>query len=355
MNLTDSATDIRPGEGLDLARVESFLKDSIPGLTGPLSLRQFPSGFSNLTYLVKVGEREMILRRPPHGTKAKTAHDMHREFKVLSALWPVFPYCPRPLAYTEDEAVMGCHFYVMERIKGVIIRRSLPPELRLGPDGLRRLTERLVEVMAELHAVDYQAAGLADLGKPSGYVRRQVDGWSMRYRNARTPNVPDGEAVMRWLAQKMPPESQTAAIIHNDFKLDNVVLDPVDPLKIIGVLEWEMATLGDPLMDLACTLAYWVQADDPPDLQASSYMITNLPGCLTRSEVVRLYGQKTGRVMDQMDFYYCFGLFRLVVIVQQIYYRFHHGQTQDQRFAQLHRTVEALLAQAGRLIEQSAL
>jgi aminoglycoside phosphotransferase (APT) family kinase protein len=209
--------------------------------------------------------------------------------------------------------------------------------------------------MAELHAVDFRAAGLESLGKPAGYVTRQVEGWSLRFRNARTPDVPDGEAVMAWLLAKMPPESPSPAIIHNDFKLDNVVLDQEDPLSIIGVLDWEMATLGDPLMDLACTLAYWVQADDPADMQSVTSMITNQPGCLTRAQAVELYGQHTGRVMDHIDFYYCFGLFRLAVIVQQIYYRYYHGQTKDPRFAPLGQTTQALLAQAARVIQQSAL
>ncbi|MFH1033045.1 MAG: phosphotransferase family protein [Pseudomonadota bacterium] len=355
MSHRDQATEIRQGEELDPGRVEAFLRANIEGLQGPLTIKQFPSGYSNLTYFITVGTREMVLRRPPHGTKAKSAHDMHREYRVLSALHPHFPYCPRPLAFCEDQAVMGCHFYVMERIKGIIIRRRVPPELGLGLQQMRRLTERLIEVMAELHAVDYAAAGLAGLGKPAGYVRRQVEGWSLRYRNARTPDVPDGEAVMAWLLAKMPPESASPALIHNDFKLDNVVLDEAAPLRIIGVLDWEMATLGDPLMDLACTLAYWVQADDPPEMQSVASSITNQPGCLTRAQVVELYGQRTGRVMDQIDFYYTFGLFRLTVIVQQIYYRYHHGQTKDQRFAQLGATTHALLAQAGRVIAQSAL
>ena len=344
--LLDQSAAIRPGEELDAARLEEFLRRNIPGLQGPLEIGQFPSGYSNLTYFLRMGGREMVLRRPPHGTKAKTAHDMGREFRVLSALHPVFPYCPHPLVYSEDQAIMGCHFYVMERIQGVILRRSLPPELGMGPGELRRLTQRLLEVMAELHAVDFQAAGLGEFGKPQGYVRRQVEGWSKRYRAARTPDVPDGEAVMQWLAREMPPESPTPTVIHNDFKLDNVVLEPSEPLKIIGVLDWEMATLGDPLMDLACTLAYWVQADDPPELVWGASMITHLLGCLTRREAVEYYGRLTGRVMDHMDFYYCFGLFRLAVIAQQIYYRYFHGQTADSRFARLGGMVGILLAKA---------
>jgi aminoglycoside phosphotransferase (APT) family kinase protein len=348
MSVENQAAPIRPGEELDTGKVEAFLKQNIPGLEGDLRITQFPSGYSNLTYLIKVGGRELVLRRPPHGTKAKTAHDMSREYKVLSALRPVFPLCPRTLAFCDDPAVMGCGFYVMERLNGIIIRKDLPPELGFGPPEMERLTRRLVEVMAELHGVDYAAAGLAELGKPDGYVERQVVGWSKRYRNARTPDVADAEDVMEWLGNNMPPESPTPGIIHNDFKLDNVVLDRADPLKIVGVLDWEMTTLGDPLMDLACTLAYWPQADDPPELLKLAGMPTYLPGSLTRAQAMAYYGQLTGRVMDCIDFYYCFGLFRLAVIAQQIYYRYYHGQTRDPRFAGLADAVNALLRQAER-------
>ncbi|MCB2186871.1 MAG: phosphotransferase family protein [Deltaproteobacteria bacterium] len=350
MSVDNRATAVRPGEELDQVKVEAYLKSVIPGLTGSLAIQQFPSGYSNLTYLISVGDRDLVLRRPPHGTKAKTAHDMSREYKVLTALRPWFPYCPQTLAFCTDPAVMGTEFYVMERIDGLILRREVPPELGFGPPEMETLTRRLMEVMAELHAVDYQAAGLAGLGKPQGYVTRQVEGWSKRFRNARTPDVPDGEEVMAWLAAEMPPESPIAALIHNDFKLDNVVLDRQDPLKVVGVLDWEMATLGDPLMDLACTLAYWPEAGDPGGMLAQTGMPTALPGCLTRREAVAYYGQITGRVMDRMDFYYTFGLFRLAVIAQQIYYRFFHGQTQDKRFARLGPGVGALLGQAQRVM-----
>lgn len=355
MSLTDQATAIRPGEELDLAKLESYLTAAIPGLCGPLTISQFPSGYSNLTYLLSTPGRELVLRRPPHGTKAKSAHDMSREYRVLSALKPLFPYCPQVLAFCDDPAVMGCQFYVMERIPGIIVRSKPPQGMDASPEVMAKLTARMMEVMAQLHAVDYKAAGLAELGKPEGYVRRQVEGWSKRYRDARTPDVPEGENVMAWLAAKMPGEVASPTIIHNDFKLDNLVLDAQDPLKVVGVLDWEMCTLGDPLMDLACTLAYWVQADDPSELLALVSMPTNLPGSLSRRQAVELYGQLTGRVMDQMDFYYCFGLFRLAVIAQQIYYRFYHGQTQDKRFAGLGPRVRALLVQATDVLEKSSL
>jgi len=350
MSVDNKAVKIRPGEELDAGKVERFLKRNIPGLEGDFQISQFPSGYSNLTYLIKVGDRELVLRRPPHGTKAKTAHDMSREYRVLTALRPVFPLCPRTLAFCDDPAVMGCDFYVMERLDGIIIRKEIPPELGFGREQMEHLTKRLMEVMAELHGVDCAAAGLSELGKPAGYVERQVMGWSKRYRNARTPDVPQAEKVMKWLAENMPPESPTPGIIHNDLKLDNVVLDRDDPMKIVGILDWEMTTLGDPLMDLACTLAYWPQADDPAEMLALAGMPTYLPGSLTRGQAVDYYGRLTGRVMDRIDFYYCFGLFRLAVIAQQIYYRYFHGQTQDPRFATLAAGVTALINQARRVM-----
>jgi len=353
MDLIDGAASVREGEQLDLARVEEFLKDSIPGLSGKLEIGQFPSGFSNLTYLISVGDREMVLRRPPFGRKAKTAHDMGREYRILKALRPVYPYCPDPLVYTEDESVMGCPFYVMERIKGIILRKNLPKGLTLSPADARALCERLIDVHRELHSIDYRAVGLGDFGKPEGYVKRQVEGWSGRYRDARTPDAPDFEAVMGWLAAKMPPDSPHHSIVHNDYKFDNVVLDAANPLKIIGVLDWEMAALGDPLMDLGSSLAYWVEKNDPDNLQMIRMMPTNIEGALTRDELVARYAERSGVPVGGFDYYYCFGLFRLAVIAQQIYYRYYHRQTKDERFAMLIFAVKILEETALRVIECS--
>jgi aminoglycoside phosphotransferase (APT) family kinase protein len=355
MEFTDKPTKVRQGEELDLKVIEAFLKDSIPGLAGEILVEQFPSGYSNLTYLLRVGERELVLRRPPFGRKAKTAHDMGREYRILKALNPVFPYCPRPLVYTEDASIMGCPFYVMERIKGIILRRSLPKGLEFTSDQMRSLCENLLDVHYQLHSVDYKAIGLEGFGKPEGYVKRQVDGWSERYRAARTPDAPAFERVMQWLHDRMPPDFSKPAIIHNDFKFDNVVLDPDNPLKIVGVLDWEMATLGDPLMDLGCSLGYWVQSDDPPNFQAIGMQPTNLPGAFTRDELVKRYAEKAGIRIDYFEFYLCFGLFRLAVIVQQIYYRFYHGQTKDERFKALIVVAHILEEQANRTVEQSEL
>jgi len=332
MDITDQAGEIRAGEELDAAKVGRFLKDSIPNLNGEIAIKQFPSGNSNLTYLVKIGETDLILRRPPIGKKAKTAHDMNREYRILKALKPVFPYCPEPLAYTEDESVMGCPFYVMERLRGIILRKDIPEEMKVTPGEMKKICENYINVWAELHSIDYKKIGLENFGNPEGYVRRQVEGWSKRYRDAKTPDVPDFEKVMQWLYDQMPEDSGTPALIHNDFKLDNVVLNPENQTEIIGILDWEMATLGDPIMDLGSGLAYWVDSSDPDQLKMMHQHPTMTPGAMTRQELIDYYSKKTGRSIQSFRFYYCFGLFRLAVIAQQIYYRFYHGQTKNPRF-----------------------
>jgi aminoglycoside phosphotransferase (APT) family kinase protein len=355
MDFTDKATLIRQGEGLDQTRIETFLKDAIPGLKGELSILQFPRGYSNLTYHLTIGKNEFVLRRPPFGTKARTAHDMLREYRVLKALHPVFPYCPKPIAYTEDSSIIGSHFYVMERLRGIILRKDPPPGLSFTPKEAKQLCEKLLNVQLELHGIDYKKIGLEDFGKPKGYVNRQVTGWSERYRAAKTDDAPGCEEIIAWIKAKMPADIDKPGIIHNDYRLDNVVLDPYEPMKIIGVLDWEMATVGDPLMDLGNSLAYWVERDDPQELQEIRVMPTNMEGALTRSEILRLYTEKSGRSIDNFDFYYCFGLFRLAVIAQQIYYRYYHGQTKDHRFKRLIFVVHVLEKTAREVIEGSEL
>ncbi|MBW1733957.1 MAG: phosphotransferase family protein [Deltaproteobacteria bacterium] len=351
MDLTDRPSKIREGEGFETGAVEKFLREKIEGLEGNFTVEQFPSGFSNLTYMIRVGRRELVLRMPPHGTKARTAHDMGREYRILRALHPVFPYAPTPFLYTEDTSIMGSPFYVMERIQGIILRKDLPGGLNMGPDKVRRLCENLVDVHLELHSIDYREVGLADFGRPEGYVKRQVEGWSKRYRAARTGDAPGFERVMEWLHHRIPEGPARSSVIHNDYKLDNVVLDPENPLKIIGILDWEMATIGDPLMDLGNSLAYWVERDDPEELQAIRLMPTNIPGALTREELVDRYVEKSGISVDSFDFYYTFGLFRLAVIAQQIYYRYYHGQTSDERFKTLIVAVNNLEKRAMGVIE----
>ncbi len=351
MSKVDEPSEVRTGEELDAAKVRDYLISSLSGLSGEIGIKQFPSGFSNLTYLVTLGGRDFILRRPPFGKKAKSAHDMRREFTMLSSLKPHFPYCPEPLLYCDDAAVMDCPFYVMERMKGTILRKDPPKGMTFSEEEARGLSGKLIDVLGELHGLDYNGIGLGDFGKPEGYVKRQVEGWSARYRDARTPDAPDYERVMRWLSDSMPGDRNAPCVIHNDYKLDNVVLDPENPLHITGILDWEMATIGDPLMDLGNSLAYWVQENDPPAMQLIRMMPTNLRGMLTRREQVAYYAGKRGITADNFEYYYCFGLFRLAVIAQQIYYRFYHGQTKDTRFQMLIHAVKILEGAAVRVID----
>jgi aminoglycoside phosphotransferase (APT) family kinase protein len=352
----DAARPVRAGEELDLEPLARYLREHIPELGDKteVSVQQFPSGHSNLTYLVQAGSHEYVLRRPPFGSKVKSAHDMGREFRVLSKLHAVFGRAPEPILYCEDENVLGAKFYLMRRVKGIILRKELPKSVDLSGERLRRLHESLVDVLAELHAVDYARAGLQDLGKPEGYVERQVTGWTKRYTDSKTDEIPSVEQAAKWLAERMPERSD-AALIHNDYKLDNVVLDAGDPTRIIGVLDWEMSTVGDPLMDLGTMLCYWVEADDSPMLQAVRAGPTHLPGSLTRHEVAERYAKKSGRDLRDALFYYVFGLFKTAVVIQQIYFRYKHGATKDERFAHVIHGVRIVCDQAVHAIEQGRL
>ncbi|QDU41662.1 Putative aminoglycoside phosphotransferase [Symmachiella dynata] len=337
----DQPADVREGEQLDTDKLGGYLRTHLPDASGPLVVEQFPSGFSNLTYLLKLGDQELVLRRPPFGNRVKSAHDMGREFRVLSQLSGVYDLVPQPLVYCEDEAVLGAPFYVMQRCQGVILRSPKQQKYDLDAATLRGLGESFVDNLAALHAIDFAAAGLGDLGKPEGFIERQVAGWTKRYQQARTDDFPEMENIAGWLAEHLPPSSGVS-LIHNDFKFDNLVLDPQDLTKIIAVLDWEMCTLGDPLLDLGVSLSYWVQEDDEPALKAFIAGPTNLPGNLTRREIVRRYEEVTGRDTSGILFHYCFGLFKLAVIVQQIYFRYAEGHTRDPRFAGLNRAVESL-------------
>jgi len=346
MSLVDEAGAVRAGETLDAGRLGAYLAGHVPGLELPLVVRQFPAGFSNLTYLLTAGNVELVLRRPPFGTRPKSGHDMGREFRVLSALKRGFAECPRPVHYCDDESVIGAPFYAVERIRGIILRRDYPMELPATPGLVRAQQTALVDALARLHGLDYRALGLAELGRPDGYVARQVEGWTARYSRAQTADAPSAAAVTGWLASHLPPESQAATLIHNDYKLDNVVFDADSPGRLVGVLDWEMATIGDPLMDLGCSLAYWVEAGDGPELLATRMLPTHLPGSLTRPEVLARYASQSGRQLPGFAFYRVFGLFRLAVIVQQIYFRFFHGQTRDPRFAALGPMARVLIDRA---------
>ena len=318
------------------------MRSHFPDATGPLEIAQFPSGHSNLTYFLRLGDRELVLRRPPFGTKVKSAHDMGREYRVLAKLHGAYSPAPEVLLYSDDLSILGSPFYLMKPIHGIILRRALPPGFDFPPDIARRLSESFVQNLARLHGLDYAAIGLADLGKPLGYLERQVRGWIERYHGSKTHELAEVEPISAWLTKNLPPSGE-AALIHNDYKFDNVVLDSADITKIVGVLDWEMCTIGDPLSDLGTALAYWVQAGDPEELQKIRWGPTNSPGTLTRSELVERYARMTGRDVDPMVFYVAFARFKVAVIVQQIYYRYHHGLTKDQRFAELLEVAKILL------------
>ncbi|MFC4858150.1 phosphotransferase family protein [Actinophytocola glycyrrhizae] len=337
--LRDEPGALRDEDAFDTAAVHEWLSSTVDGLNGPPEVRQYPGGASNLTYLLSYPDRELILRRPPAGHKAASAHDMRREYTVQSKLKPVYPYVPNVLALCTDHDVLGSDFYVMDRVDGIILRGDLPAGLTLSPHEASSLAYRTFDRLIELHEVDPDAAGLSGLGKGAGYVARQVRGWSERYRGARTPNAPDGEVVMNWLAANQPDDVRTC-VIHNDFRFDNVVLD--GELTVVGVLDWEMATLGDPLMDLAGSMAYWIQADDDEVAQLSRRQPSHLPGMPKRKELVAYYCDRMGLSADNWVFYEVFGWFRLQVIMQQIYYRFHSGQTNNQAFAGFPRFVAYL-------------
>ena len=354
MTQIDQAVDIREGEELDVAAVDRFMKQAIPDLEGVPAIKQYPGGASNLTYQVDYGQRSFVLRRPPFGHIAKSAHDMLREARVMRALKPVYPYVPEIIAICDDHDVLGCDFYVMERLKGIILRQDFPEDMELSEADTRKLCLNVIDKLVDLHRVDYKAAGLDQIGKGSGYVKRQIDGWSDRFRKARTEDVSDFEPVMAWLQEKMPQDVATC-VIHNDFRFDNVVLNPDNPFEVIGILDWEMATLGDPLMDLGNSLAYWVQADDDQFFQMLRRQPTHRPGMMSRDEVVAYYMERSGYHADNFDFYEVYGLFRLAGIVQQIYYRYYHGQTTDKRFAGFGQAANYLEQRCKRLIDQSSL
>ena len=341
----DPTAPPRPGEELDVARLEAWLG------RGALTCEQFPAGHSNLTYLIRVEGQEYVLRRPPFGTQVKSAHDMGREYRVLSQLHRVYAPAPRPTLYCEDLAVLGAPFYMMERLPGFVVRKQLPAALAGSPDLCRRLSLALVDNLAALHGLDPAAAGLAGFGKPEGYVRRQIEGWSKRWTDAQTEDVPAMNDAARWLAAGMPAESG-AALVHNDYKLDNILLDPADPSRITGLLDWEMATVGDPLMDLGTALSYWIEAADPPAFQQLRFSPTTAPGFIARREFVERYEDRSGRAVAHPAYYYVYGLFKLAVILQQIYFRYARGHTTDERFAPLGEVAKGLGRQACLAIER---
>ena len=332
--VSPSATDtigVRPDERLDNDRVANFLRGKLPGTGNPPTVRQFGGGAANLTYLLDYGSHEYVLRRPPLGPVAPSAHDMARESKVLLRLWKAFPLAPRAHLFSDDESVVGAPFFVMERRHGIVVRNSIPAAYNAWRDAPVRMSRALIETLSDLHAVDFTAIGLGDLGRPAGFIRRQIEGWWRRWQAAKLEDLPALDAVYDWLKGNEPPES-APSLVHNDYKLDNVMLDGDDPGRIVAVFDWDMCTLGDPLSDVGALLAWWCLPDDPLHLRAMSMMPLD-DRFLRREELVAHYAEHSGRDLSAISFYHALGLFRVTVIIAQIYVRFVRGQTQDERFA----------------------
>jgi aminoglycoside phosphotransferase (APT) family kinase protein len=336
-------TPVRDEDRFDVERMHQWLQPFI-GVDELPQVSQFRSGASNLTYLLQYPDRELVLRKPPVGMKAASAHDMKREFLIQSRLQPVYPLVPSMIALCDDQSVMGSDFYVMERVVGDIFRRDVPEGVT--PADVSVMADSLINGLVQLHAVD--ASILAELNKGPGYVQRQVEGWSKRYRNALTDDVPNGEKVMAWLEANRP-DDVASCVIHGDWRIDNVVFD-LKQARIVGVLDWELATVGDPLMDLGSSLAYWVDRDDDPAFAALRRQPSHLPGMPTREEFVQRYLQLSGRSCADFTFYEVFGLFRLAVIIQQIWARYRAGQTTNPAFAGFGDACNTLINRAEGLI-----
>ncbi|GGR08841.1 phosphotransferase family protein [Deinococcus ruber] len=340
---------VRPGEELNLDALHGYLAAHLPGGVGTLEVRQFPGGHSNLTYLLKVGDTEYVLRRAPMGPVAPKAHDMVREFHLLSRIAPVFAAAPRPVLLCEDAGIVGAPFFLMERRRGVIVRTRLPREYEGIPDAPRRASQALVDTLASLHAIDTQAAGLDTLGRPEGFNRRQVEGWAGRWKRAETHPSPESGRVTSWLLSNIPPES-AHTLVHNDYKLDNLMLDAHDPGAVVALLDWEMTAIGDPLVDLGLTLCYWTQRGFPEHMKTQIGEPGAALGFFTREEFLARYAQKSGRDVSHIGWYEVLGVFKLAVILQQIFARYHAGQTQDERFAPLGEQAQSLMREAARQI-----
>lgn len=346
--LIDAPEAVRDDGEIDRARLADFLVAAVPGLAGEMELRQFHAGHSNLTYLARFGERELVVKRAPPGQRAPGAHDMGREFRMLSCLHGVYRYAPAAPAACDDPSIIGSPFCVMERATGVIVRGDYPPGT--GADGIARQLERLVDALVELHAVDVAAVGLGDFGRPLGYRQRQVEGWGRRLDAARTDDLVDFAHVRTWLAANVPRMPEGATVVHNDFKLDNLVWDPDDLTRLRAVLDWELATVGDGPLDLACTLSFWPEPGDPPAFRALRGMPTLHPGVPSRRDVLERYACATPSTVPPLEFLLCFGWFRRAAIEQQKYVRFRRGDTRDPRFAHLRDDIRVLREMCERAI-----
>ncbi len=339
---------IREGEEFDVAAVEAYVKQHIPDLEGPLSAQQFPGGHANLTYLLQFDDRELVLRRPPLGPIAPRSHDMAREYKVLSALGDSFEQAPHAYLLCEDTSVIGATFFVMERCRGTVVRTELPAEFEAVENARERMSHTLIDVMADFHDLDYEKLGLGDLGKPEGFVERQVHGWKGRWDNAKNAELPLYERVYDWLVANLPG-SPGASLVHNDLKFDNTMFETGNPDRIVALLDWDMTTLGDPLVDLGTLLGYWPEAGDPPE-RGGTNALTAQPGFPTRAEISERYARRRNVPLETIAWYEAFALWKTAAVLQQIYIRFMRGQTHDERFAELGKRVPMLIGFAADVV-----
>ncbi len=343
---------VRRGEEVDVCTLTAYLRRRIASLPdGELLIEQFPSGKSNLTYFLRVGDWEAVLRRPPFGPVPPKAHDMKREFSILETLHPVFSIAPKPYFYSDDVSVLGSPFFVMERRHGIVLDTDFPPEIEVTPEICRNISEIMVDVLVQLHAVDFTRTELMHISKPEGFMERQVHGWIGRYERAKTGELPGIERLDSWMLDHVPKASE-ATMIHYDYKLNNAMFS-TNLKQMVGLFDWEMTTVGDPLADLGAAMGYWILNDDPELLKKGlgKPPVTVHPGFMTRREFIESYARKSGRNVDHIHFYMTFAYFKLAVIVQQIYFRFKNGQTKDERFAQLDQVVMSLVQYAVQIAE----
>jgi aminoglycoside phosphotransferase (APT) family kinase protein len=350
---------VRASEQLNWDALAAYVRPKLAAVLGdrfdesaPMTVEQFQGGHSNLTYLLRFGGQEFVMRRPPFGPLALKAHDMAREYRILEAVHPVFPLAPRPFVLCEDQSVIGSVFYIMERRHGLVIRSNEPPELANRPTERGRVSEAMVAALATLHNVDVRAPNLSALGKPSGFVERQVSGWGERWKRSQTSDLPEMDMLADWLTVHLPSDPARPTLVHGDFKLDNVMLDSDDAGLIVAVFDWEMSAVGDPLVDLGILLCYWVHTATSSQRDALT-SVTNRPGWFTREEILERYAAQTGFDLTNITFYEVFAVFKLTVVLQQIFFRYHRGQTDDPRFATLDERVEWLARIGAALVERS--
>lgn len=329
-------------EIFNLSKLNTVLQTAIPGISPIVAISRFPGGYSNLTYRIQTATDQLVMRMAPLGAHIQSAHDMEREYNVLTRIKPFFNAIPNPVLYSNDDSIVGQPFYIMHELNGIILRANNAPKLNLKPSQIEDCSKMLIETLVALHSIDIHTTGLSTLGKPKGYANRQVNGWIKRYYAAQTDTIDSINMVAKWLAENLPKE-QAPAFLHNDFKYDNVVFNE-SLTKVVGVLDWEMATVGDPLMDVGAMLAYWFEANEEPIFK--QYNCTWLPGNLTRKEIIQLYESHSKRDLSDIDFYYVFGLFKNAVIAQQIYHRYKQGLSTDERFGALLPMIKLLGAKA---------